>query len=158
MGHRTPLQVDTGGFAEVVESSVSFEAARLRVLSASGLQALALDLEGGTGMYRLRLYSRYLDTRRQWHLLRLWPAVTAPEWIYQLDDDGQPIERPDRTATETFEVKMTTDQVGIVRAEVRKMALMEIEEGDVDDIVEDCDRSATRSILFPEQRRRCGSH
>jgi hypothetical protein len=80
-GSEPPLRInDSGGFAEVVEMSVPIEAARLRVLEANGSPALALDLEGGTGAYRLRLYSKYLDIRRKRHLLRLWPAPAAPEW------------------------------------------------------------------------------
>jgi hypothetical protein len=138
-GSEPPLRInDSGGFAEVVEMSVPIEAARLRVLEANGSPALALDLEGGTGAYRLRLYSKYLDIRRKRHLLRLWPAPAAPEWTYQLDDDSQPVERPDRAATETFEVTMTADQASVVRTEVQEMAVMEIQSGDIDDIVEDC--------------------
>ncbi|TDD21192.1 hypothetical protein E1287_40810 [Actinomadura sp. KC06] len=134
-----PLLIsDGGGFAEVVEISVPFEVARLRVLEASGSQALALEFEGGEGCYRLRLYARYLDPRRQRHLLRLWPAPAAREWIYQLDDDAQPVERPDRSGTETFAVTMTAGQATVVRREVDQMAIMETQTGDIDDIVEDC--------------------
>jgi hypothetical protein len=138
-GIEPPLRIDdSGGFAQVVEISVRFEAARLRVLEANGSPALAVELQGGTGAYRLRLHSRYLDIRRQQHLLRLWPAPTAREWIYRLDDDAQPVERPDRTATEIIDVTMTADQANIVRAEVQEMAVMEVQSGDIDDIVEDC--------------------
>jgi hypothetical protein len=140
-GIEPPLRInDSGRFAEVVEISVPFEAARLRVLAANGSQALALDLEGGTGAYRLRLYSQYLDIRRQRHLLRLWPAPAAQVWIYQLDNDAQPVDRPDRTATETFEVTMTADQAYIVRTEAQEMAVMEIQSGDIDDIAQDCEQ------------------
>jgi hypothetical protein len=138
-GIEPPLRItDSGGFAEVVEISVPFQAAGLRVLEANGSELLALDLEGGTGIYRLRLYSRYLDIRRQRHLLRLWPAPTAREWIYQLDDDAQPVERPDRTSTETFEVMMTAGQANIIRIEAQEMSIIEAQAGDIDDIVEDC--------------------
>ncbi|MCO5994763.1 hypothetical protein [Actinoallomurus rhizosphaericola] len=133
-----PLRIDdSDGFAEVVEISVSFETARLRIFAANGSQKLALDLEGGAGTYRLRLHSQYLDIRHKRHLLRLWPASMTQEWTYQLDHDRQPVERPDRT-TETFEVTMTADQANIVRTEVRAMAALEIQNGDIDDIVEDC--------------------
>lgn len=138
-GVEPPLRITTsGGFAEVVEISVPFEAPRLRLLEANGSQALAMDLEDGAGAYRLRLYSQYLDIRHKRHLLRLWPAPTEREWTYQLDDDAQPVDRPGRTATETFEVTMTADQASTVRTEVQEMAVMEIQSGDIDDIVEDC--------------------
>jgi hypothetical protein len=138
-GIEPPLRInDSGGFAEVVEISVPFAAALLRVFEANGSQALALDLEGGTGVYRLRLYSQNLDICHKRFLLRLWPAPTAREWTYQLDDEAQPVERPDRAATETFEVMMTADQAIIVRTEVQEMAVVEIQSGDIDDIVEDC--------------------
>ncbi|MBO2464502.1 hypothetical protein [Actinomadura violacea] len=127
-------------FAEVVEMSVTLLTRRLRILAADGTQLLARDLDGGAGSYRMRLYARYLDVRRQRHLLRLWPAPAKPMWIYQLDRDGQPIERPDRATSEILEVAMTPDQASIVRTEVEQMAIMEIQNGDIDDIVEDCDR------------------
>lgn len=140
-GDEAPLRISGNGrFAEVVEMSVTFETDRLRILAADGSQLLALDLEGGAGSYRLRLYSRYLDVRRQRHLLRIWPAPKEPEWIYQLDHDAQPVERPDRTAGETLEVAMTPDEANIVRTEVQQMAVLEVQNGDIDDIVEDCDR------------------
>ncbi|MFI0366271.1 hypothetical protein ACH35V_00245 [Actinomadura sp. 1N219] len=130
----------SGGFAEVVEESVPFEAARLRILAADGSQLLALDLAGGIGNYRLRLYSRYLNPRRQRHLLRLWPAPAAPMWDYHLDEDGRPMERPDRTTTETLTVVLSAEQADTLWNEVNEMALNEVTNGDVDDIVEDCHR------------------
>lgn len=134
-----PLRIaDSGGFAEVVETSVPFEATRLRVLEANGSEALALDLNGGISTYRLRLYSRYLDVRRIQHLLRLWPAPTDKVWIYQLDEDGQPAQRPDRSATDTLGVTMTAGQANTIGLEAEVMAVLEVQDGDIDDIVEDC--------------------
>lgn len=138
-GAEPDLRAPGGRFAEVVEDSVPFEAARLRVLEADGSELLAIDLRGGTGDYRLRLYSRYLDTRHVRHLLRLWPAPTAREWHYQLDeDDGQPVERPDRSSTETFAVTMTSAQAKTIETETRQMVILETQAGDIDDVVEDC--------------------
>lgn len=138
-GAEPPLRISNGGgFAKVAEISVPFEAARLRLLKANGFQALTLNLEGGVGDYRLRLYARYLDVRHQRHLLRIWPAPPAREWTYQLDDDAQPVQRPDRTGTETLQVTMTAEQANIARREVEQMAIMETQSGDIDDIVEDC--------------------
>ncbi|RFS82206.1 hypothetical protein D0T12_28640 [Actinomadura spongiicola] len=95
-------------------------------------------MTGGAGDYQLRLYARYLNVRHQRHLLRLWPSPKAPMWTYQLDDEAQPIERPDRTGTETLQVTMTADQLDTLRLEVEQMALLETWSGDIDDIVEDC--------------------
>ncbi|GAA4235596.1 hypothetical protein GCM10022254_43180 [Actinomadura meridiana] len=133
-----PLRVAGGSFAEVTETFVSVGAGRLRVLAASGPEVLALDLGGDAG-HRLRLYSRYLTPRHQTHLLRLWPVpAAAPDWDYQIDDDGQPIVRPDRSSTETLTVTMTTEQCNTLSTEVQEMALSEIQNGDIDDIAEDC--------------------
>ncbi|MFD0540840.1 hypothetical protein ACFQY7_50530 [Actinomadura luteofluorescens] len=91
-----PLHAAPGGFAEVVETSVPFRVARVRVLAADGSDVLALGLNGGAGDYRLRLYSRFLDPRSQAHVLRLWPAAAARDWHYRLDDEGR--RSPDPTA------------------------------------------------------------
>ncbi|NDU71584.1 hypothetical protein GWI34_02940 [Actinomadura sp. DSM 109109] len=131
-----PLRAAPGGFAEVVETSVAVRAARVRVLAADGSEVLALD--AGAGDHRLRLYSRFLDPRRQTHLLRLWPAAPARDWDYALDGDGQPVPRPDRGATETLTVAMPADQANALRMEVEETALLETQRGDVDDVVEDC--------------------
>ncbi|RKS79687.1 hypothetical protein BZB76_1162 [Actinomadura pelletieri DSM 43383] len=134
-----PLRLSGGGgWAEVAEVSVPFMVARLRILDAEGSQALALDFDGGADDYRLRLYARYLDVQRQRHLLLLWPSPKAPRWTYQLDDDAQPIERPDRTGTETLQATMSADQLDTLRLEVEQMALLQTWAGDIDDIVEDC--------------------
>lgn len=132
------LEVTGGGFAEVVETSVSFDAARLRVVAASGPEVLALDLGSGTGDYRLRLYSQFLTPRHQTHLLRVWPAPAAREWNYHLDDVGRPVPRPDRNATESLTVSMTHEQANTLFMEAQEMALLETQKGDIDDIVEDC--------------------
>lgn len=128
----------SGGFAEVVEMSVPFEAARLRVLAAGGSQLLTLDLAGGIGTYRVRLYSHYLGPRHKRHLLRLWPAPAARIWDYHLDEKGQPKERPDRSATDTLVVVLSAEQVDTLWDEANEMALLEVTNGDIDDIVEDC--------------------
>ncbi|MFI0404839.1 hypothetical protein [Actinomadura sp. 3N508] len=135
-----PLHVAGGSFAEVAEASVSFSTERLRVLAADGSEVLALDLGGGTG-HRLRLYSRYLTPRHQTHLLRFWPVpAAAPAWDYQLDDDGQPIARPDRSATATLAVTMTAEQANTLSIEAQEMAFSEVQNGDIDDIAEDCEQ------------------
>jgi hypothetical protein len=127
-----------GGFARVAEISAAFHLSRLRLLNADGSDSVTLELTGGAGMYRLRLHTVHLDHSHERHLLRLWPADEARPWDYQLDEDGAPIERPDRSATETLTVTMTAEQANTIGIEAQEMAILESQAGDIDDIVEDC--------------------
>lgn len=127
-----------GGFAAVGEISAAFHLARLRLLNSDGSDSATLELAGGAGMYRLRLHTAHLDHSHERHLLWIWPADEARPWDYQLDESGAPVERPDRSATETLAVTMTAGQANTIELEAQEMAILESQAGDIDDIVEDC--------------------
>jgi len=135
-----PLSLDGGPLKKLVEVSAAVSGPPLmRVLSDDGAQALRMPLQDPAGgSFRIRLSVHRIGHFHAGHVLRLWPAPTAREWHYQLDEDGRPVARPDRSTTATLRVILSAEQANTLSMEAEEMAAIETENGDIDDIVEDC--------------------